>query len=63
MSDTTTGCEVPLEELMERDLAHYEEAATSVNLWSNQVPQAIRAWYGGRIAERDADQARRTKCE
>lgn len=39
------SCETPLEELMEADLKHYEEASSAVHTWSNQIPQAIRFWY------------------
>lgn len=44
---------VPLEELRDADLAHYEQAASAVNGWHNQIPQAIRAWYQSRIDARD----------
>lgn len=40
----------PLEELMESDLKHYEEASSAVHEWHSGIPQAIRFYHQDRIA-------------
>ncbi len=46
---------VPIEEQCEATLRHYEHVATVAHEWSNQVPQAIRAWYAAKATALSAD--------
>ena len=49
MSEEEQSCETPLDDLMESDLKHYEEASSAIHCWSNQIPQAINFWYKGKL--------------
>ena len=50
MMEEEQNCETPLEELMESDLKHYEEASSAVHTWHSGIPDAIRFYYKDRIA-------------